>query len=200
MDDRVSRVRFLAGAGNFSLHHRFQNGSGAHPASYPMSTRDYFPGDKAAGAWSWPFTSMLCRGQRMRGAIPPLLQYAFMAWCFQLVNSEVTVVPIEISIPSTRLYHDTIPLSLFCTVISFGYLFSVSFSSGYPEPVVNISFQIHSYQLQLDHFPLVYYLHCNASVDIRLIFVLNVLIHIWTLNVFLTKFIILILHLILYNY
>jgi hypothetical protein len=35
LDGRGSRVRFLAGAGNFSLHHRFQNGSGAHPASYP---------------------------------------------------------------------------------------------------------------------------------------------------------------------
>jgi hypothetical protein len=31
--DRVYRVRFPAGAGNFSLHHRVQNGSGAHPAS-----------------------------------------------------------------------------------------------------------------------------------------------------------------------
>jgi hypothetical protein len=32
LDDRVFRVRFPAGAGNFSLHHRVQNGSGAHPA------------------------------------------------------------------------------------------------------------------------------------------------------------------------
>jgi hypothetical protein len=44
LDDRGSRVRFLAGAGNFSLHHRVQNGSGAHPASYPMGTRGSFPG------------------------------------------------------------------------------------------------------------------------------------------------------------
>jgi hypothetical protein len=29
LDDRGSRVRFPAGAGNFSLHHRDQNGSGA---------------------------------------------------------------------------------------------------------------------------------------------------------------------------
>jgi len=27
-------------------------------------------GGKAAVAWSWQFTSILCRGQRMRGAIP----------------------------------------------------------------------------------------------------------------------------------
>jgi hypothetical protein len=37
-------------AGNFSLHHPVQNGSGAHPASYPMGTRGSFPGGKAAEA------------------------------------------------------------------------------------------------------------------------------------------------------
>jgi hypothetical protein len=50
LDDRDSRVRFPAEAGNFSLKHRVQNGSGAHPASYPMDTRGSFPGGKAAGA------------------------------------------------------------------------------------------------------------------------------------------------------
>jgi hypothetical protein len=44
------RVPFPAGAGNFSLHHRVQNSSAAHPASYPMGTRGSFPGGKAAGA------------------------------------------------------------------------------------------------------------------------------------------------------
>jgi hypothetical protein len=43
---RGSRFRFPAGAGNFSLHHRVQNGSGAHPASYPMGTRGSFSGVK----------------------------------------------------------------------------------------------------------------------------------------------------------
>jgi hypothetical protein len=38
------------GAGNFSLHHPVQPGSGAHPASYPMGTRGPFPGGKAAEA------------------------------------------------------------------------------------------------------------------------------------------------------
>jgi hypothetical protein len=47
LDDQGSTVRFPLGAGNFSLHHRVQNGSGAHPASYPMGTRS---SDKAAGA------------------------------------------------------------------------------------------------------------------------------------------------------
>jgi hypothetical protein len=58
LDDRGSRVQFPAGAGNFSLHHRVQNGSEAHPASYPMGTRDSFSRGKAAGAWSWPLTSI----------------------------------------------------------------------------------------------------------------------------------------------
>jgi hypothetical protein len=49
LDDRGSRVRFPAEAGNFSLHHRVQNGSGAHPAYYPMGTRGSFPGGKVAG-------------------------------------------------------------------------------------------------------------------------------------------------------
>jgi hypothetical protein len=48
--DDGSRVRFLAGVGNFPLHHCVQNGSGAHPASYPVGTRGCFPDGKAAGA------------------------------------------------------------------------------------------------------------------------------------------------------
>jgi hypothetical protein len=49
LDDRGSRVRFPAGAGNFSLHHRLQNGSVAHPASYPLGTRRSFLGGKRPG-------------------------------------------------------------------------------------------------------------------------------------------------------
>jgi hypothetical protein len=37
------------GTGNFSLHHRVQNGSGSHPASYPVGTTGSFPGGKATG-------------------------------------------------------------------------------------------------------------------------------------------------------
>jgi hypothetical protein len=44
-----SRVRFPAGAGNFSLHHRVQNASGANPASYPMDTGGSFPEIKQPG-------------------------------------------------------------------------------------------------------------------------------------------------------
>jgi hypothetical protein len=49
LDDQGSRIRFPTGAGNFSLHHGVQDGSGAHPASYPMGGRGSFPGGKAAG-------------------------------------------------------------------------------------------------------------------------------------------------------
>jgi hypothetical protein len=38
LDSRGSRVRFSARAGNFSLHHRVLNYSGAHIASYPVDT------------------------------------------------------------------------------------------------------------------------------------------------------------------
>jgi hypothetical protein len=48
--DRGSRIRFPVGAGNFSLHHRVQIGSGVHPASYPKGTMSSFIGGKAVGA------------------------------------------------------------------------------------------------------------------------------------------------------
>jgi hypothetical protein len=47
-----------AGDGNFFLHHRVQNGSRLHPASYPMGNRGSSPMGKAAGAWIWPLTSI----------------------------------------------------------------------------------------------------------------------------------------------
>jgi hypothetical protein len=50
LDDWGSRIQFLVGAGNVSLHHCVQNSSGAHPASYLMGTRGSFSGGKAAGA------------------------------------------------------------------------------------------------------------------------------------------------------
>jgi hypothetical protein len=58
LDDWSYRVRFPAGTGNFSLHYRVQNISGAHPPSYPMGIRGSFPGGKATGAWSWPLISI----------------------------------------------------------------------------------------------------------------------------------------------
>jgi hypothetical protein len=58
LDDRGSGVRFPVEPEKFSLLHRVQTGSGAHLPSYPMVTGGYFPGNKAAGAWSWPLTSL----------------------------------------------------------------------------------------------------------------------------------------------
>jgi hypothetical protein len=50
LDDWGSGVQIPAGARNFSLHHHIPNGSGAHPASYPMGTKGSYPGGEAAGA------------------------------------------------------------------------------------------------------------------------------------------------------
>jgi hypothetical protein len=48
LDDRMIGVRLPAGAGNFSLRHHVQKGSGAHPA-YPMGTRGSSLGVKRPG-------------------------------------------------------------------------------------------------------------------------------------------------------
>jgi hypothetical protein len=79
LDDRGSMVWFPTGAGNFSLHHRVQNGSGAHQASYPMGTGGSFPGSKAAGAWSWPLPSIAEVKNAWSYTSTP--QYVFMEWC-----------------------------------------------------------------------------------------------------------------------
>jgi hypothetical protein len=47
LDDRAIRVRFPAGAKDFSSVLCVQTGSGAHPASSPMGTGGPFPGGKA---------------------------------------------------------------------------------------------------------------------------------------------------------
>jgi hypothetical protein len=80
LDDRGSRVRFPAGAGNFSLHHRVQNGSGAYPASYPMGTRGSFPGESGRGVKLTTHLHLLPRSKNERSytSIP---HCTFMAWC-----------------------------------------------------------------------------------------------------------------------
>jgi hypothetical protein len=77
LDDRSSRVRFPAWAGNFS-HHFIQNGSGAHQTSYPMDTRVFSHGVNRPGleAHHSPPASA-----EVSGAVLPLPQCAFMAWC-----------------------------------------------------------------------------------------------------------------------
>jgi len=51
MDDRGS-----VSCREFSLRHRVQTASGAHPAPYPEGTGDSFLGGKAAGVLSCPLT------------------------------------------------------------------------------------------------------------------------------------------------
>jgi len=60
-------------AGNFSLHYSVPTDSGAHPASYEMGTRVPFLGQTTH--------LILMPRSRMRGAIHPLPQCVFMAWC-----------------------------------------------------------------------------------------------------------------------
>jgi hypothetical protein len=43
-------IRFPAEATDFSLPHRYQTGSGAHPASFAMSTGSFYREGKVAGA------------------------------------------------------------------------------------------------------------------------------------------------------
>jgi hypothetical protein len=62
LDDRGSRIRFPAGAGNFFLRHRVQNGSGAHPTPYPMGGALFFFFNRAPrhegvlGEWRYRYT------------------------------------------------------------------------------------------------------------------------------------------------
>jgi len=49
LDDRMIGFSFPAGAGNFSLRHRVQTGSRAHPASYSVDSGGSFPGLKWPG-------------------------------------------------------------------------------------------------------------------------------------------------------
>jgi hypothetical protein len=48
----------IPGRQDFSLLYSIQTDSGAYPASYLMGTGGRFPRGKAAGAWSWPLTSI----------------------------------------------------------------------------------------------------------------------------------------------
>jgi hypothetical protein len=80
LDDRGSRVQFPAGAGNFSLHHCDQNGSGAHPASYPMGTRGSFPGIKRPGREADHSPNLEPRSKN-EWSYTSTPQYTLMAWC-----------------------------------------------------------------------------------------------------------------------
>jgi hypothetical protein len=69
LDDRGSRVRFPAGTGNFSLHHRVQNGSASQPpiqwvlgalslgVKRPRREADHSPPSSAEVTNVWIYTS-----------------------------------------------------------------------------------------------------------------------------------------------
>jgi hypothetical protein len=102
LDDQGSRVRFPAGAENFSLR-RVRNGSGAHPVSYPMCTRCFFPGVKRREreADHSPPSSNEVKNAWSHTSTPP---YVFMAWCSVKHRDDFTFVKIgrsNISCPST---------------------------------------------------------------------------------------------------
>jgi hypothetical protein len=80
LDDRCSRVLFPAGAGDFSLLHRFQNSSESHPVFCPLGTRASFPGERRLGreADHSPPSRAEVKNAWCYTSTP---QYIFMAWC-----------------------------------------------------------------------------------------------------------------------
>jgi hypothetical protein len=76
---RTGRREFDSQQGQgFSLRHRVQTGSEAHPASYKMGIMVFSPGVKRMKREVTTHFYLAPRW-RMRGAISPLLRYVFMA-------------------------------------------------------------------------------------------------------------------------
>jgi hypothetical protein len=100
LDDRGSRVRFPAGAGNFSLHHRVQTGSGAHPPFCPMDTRGSFSGRKAACGVKLTTHLRLMPRSRMHGAISTLPNTS--SWRGALLSTGTTL-PLPFFLPYKTL-------------------------------------------------------------------------------------------------
>jgi hypothetical protein len=104
LDDWGSRVRFPAGAGNFSVHHRVQNGSEAHPASYPMGTGDLSLGVKRLGRDGdrSPPSSAEVKNEWSYTSTLPIL---FMAWCLVKHGDNFTSLfyfTLTLQCPNTR--------------------------------------------------------------------------------------------------
>jgi hypothetical protein len=81
LEDRGFRVRFPTEAGNFSLHHRVQNGSGSTQPPTQWVPGALSQGVKRLGREADHSPLSSAEVKKMRGAIPPLPQYAFMVWC-----------------------------------------------------------------------------------------------------------------------
>jgi hypothetical protein len=111
LDDRGSRFRFPAGARNFSLHHRIQNGSGAHPASCPMGIKALSLGVKQPGREA--DNSPPCSAEVKNAWIyTPLPQYVFIAWCSVKHRDNFTFIEM-FSIWRYLIKHEHIYLSVF---------------------------------------------------------------------------------------
>jgi hypothetical protein len=73
-------VRFPVEVGISFLRHRVQNGSGAHPASYPMGTGGSSPGGEAAGGVKLTAHLHLVPTSKNAWSYNSTAQYVFMAW------------------------------------------------------------------------------------------------------------------------
>jgi hypothetical protein len=89
---KVTGVWFPTGVRIFSLRHNVQTDIGLHLASSPMRTGDSFLSDIAAGAWSWPLTSMQYLSLRIYGAMPPSPLQALIAWCLDIMTILVSTL------------------------------------------------------------------------------------------------------------
>jgi hypothetical protein len=90
-----SGVRVPAGAGNFTLLHRLQTGSGAHTASYSVGTTNSFPGVKRPGREATTHLHLVPMS-RMCGATPPIPKYAFMACCSIRAQGQIYLLPLPL--------------------------------------------------------------------------------------------------------
>jgi len=97
---RGSRVRFPAGVGNFSP---------LRPKRLLFPPSLLCSGHQGLFPCEWSFQSV---GQRMRGAIPPLPHYTFMAWCSVKKNTGSTL-PFNLPYAFSLVYFKT-----FCEIHS----------------------------------------------------------------------------------
>jgi hypothetical protein len=66
---------------DFSLPHTVQIGSGAHLDTYPVGTGALSLGSKSVRGMNLITHLQVLPWLRMGGAMPPVPQYVFIAWC-----------------------------------------------------------------------------------------------------------------------